>query len=99
MWGGEVTIAKSTPFMVPETMTLYFSSYEQQRTFAEHYGLRKDDNGEICVYKTFSPHQFSENGVISPMVMYADIVDSINPGNWDVAKTFYGEAVAHLLID
>ena len=31
--------------------------------------------------------------------MYADIVDSINPGNWDVAKTFYGEAVAELLID
>jgi len=33
------------------------------------------------------------------MIIYADIVDSINPGSWDVAKTFYGDAVADLLKD
>jgi hypothetical protein len=33
------------------------------------------------------------------MIVYADIVDSINPGSWDVAKTFYGEAVAQFLQD
>jgi hypothetical protein len=33
------------------------------------------------------------------MIVYADIVDSVNPGSWDVAKTFYGEAVKHLLND
>ena len=36
---------------------------------------------------------------LSPLIVYADIVDAINPGAWDVAKTFYGEAVAHLLQD
>jgi hypothetical protein len=99
MWGGEVTVAKSTPFMMPETVTLYFSSDEKHRNFADHYDLKMDDNGEICVYKTFWPQQTQTNAEISPMIMYADIVDSINPGNWDVAKTFYGEAVAHLLYD
>ena len=33
------------------------------------------------------------------MIIYADIVDAINPGSWDVAKTFYGEAIAGILED
>lgn len=99
MWGGEVTIAKSTPFMTPETISVYFSSDDKQHQFADFYGLRGDDDGEICAYKTFWSEQAHASTEISPMIMYADIVDSINPGNWDVAKTFYGEAVAHLLRD
>ncbi len=99
IWGGEAVIAKSTPFMTPETISLYFSSDEKHQNFVNHFGLHKDDEGDICVYKTFWPYQASSDDVISPMIMYADIVDSINPGNWDVAKTFYGEAVAHLLHD
>lgn len=102
LWGGEVIIAKSTPYMVPETITLYFSSQVKQKAFADHYGLRRDDEGEICVYKSFwSPKYAGDDNPdgISPMIVYADIVDSINPGSWDVAKTFYGEAVSHLLQD
>lgn len=102
VWGGEVIIAKPTPFMVPERITLYFLSDEKQSEFAQHYGLKKDADGDICVYKSFwSPSYAGDNNVdgISPMIIYADIVDSINPGSWDVAKTFYGDAVAHLLND
>ena len=101
-WGGEVIIARPTPFMMPESITLYFSSDMKQKKFAEHYGLRRDDEGEICVYRNFwSPAYEGVNNVdgLSPMIIYADIVDSINPGSWDVAKTFYGEAIAHLLQD
>jgi hypothetical protein len=102
VWGGEVVVAKSTPFMVPETISLYFLSDVKQRKFAEKYGLREDEEGEICVYKKFWSPSYAgddnEDG-ISPMIVYADIVDSINPGSWDVAKTFYGEAVAGLLED
>lgn len=102
LWGGEVIVARSTPYMVPETISLYFSSLVKQKEFAEHYGLRKDDEGEICIYKSFwSPKYAGDNNPdgISPMIIYADIVDSINPGSWDVAKTFYGEAVADMLKD
>ncbi len=99
VWGGEVVVAQSTPFMIPETISIYFSSDEKYEDFSSHYGLRKDDAGDICIYETFWPHQVNALDAISPMIMYADIVDSINPGNWDVAKTFYGEAVAHLLSD
>jgi hypothetical protein len=99
VWGGEVVIAKSTPFMVPETISLYFKSDEDARGFASQHGLREDNEGDVCCYKTFWPQQSGGPEDISPMIMYADIVDSINPGSWDVAKTFYGEAVAHLLTD
>ena len=102
LWGGEVVIAKSTPFMMPETISLYFLSDVRHKNFAEHYGLRRDDEGEICIYKSFwSPSYAGDDNDagLSPMIVYADIVDSINPGSWDVAKTFYGEAVTHLLND
>lgn len=100
VWGGEVIIAKATPFMQPETVSLYFSSQSKQRDFASYYGLEEDEDGDICIYKKFWTPAFAgddnEDG-ISPMIVYADIVDSINPGSWDVAKTFYGEYVAGLL--
>lgn len=102
LWGGEVIIAKSTPFMMPETISLYFASDVRQEDFARHYGLRRDDEGGICMYKSFwSPSYAGDDNAdgISPMIIYADIVDSINPGSWDVAKTFYGEAVTDLLND
>jgi len=102
VWGGEVVVAKSTPYMMPETISLYFLSDVKQKKFAEKYRLREDEEGEICVYKKFWSPSYAgddnEDG-ISPMIVYADIVDSINPGSWDVAKTFYGEAVAGLLED
>jgi hypothetical protein len=102
VWGGEVVIAKSTPFMVPETISLYFSSGTKYQDFARHYGLQEDDNGNIGIYKSFwSPSYAGDENSdgISPMIVYADIVDSINPGSWDVAKTFYGDAISHLLKD
>jgi hypothetical protein len=102
VWGGEVIIAKSTPFMLPETISLYFSSELKQKEFANYYGLKKDNEGGICMYKSFwSPIYAGDENIdgLSPMIVYADIVDSINPGSWDVAKTFYGEAIEHLLKD
>ena len=102
IWGGEVVIAKSTPFMIPETISLYFSSDVKQKEFANKYGLRKDEEGDICIYKSFwAPVYAGDDNAdgISPMIIYADIVDSINPGSWDVAKTFYGETIAQLLQD
>ncbi len=102
VWGGEVIIARSTPYMAPESISLYFTSDVKHRDFASHYGLREDEDGEICVYKSFwSPSYSGEQNIdgLNPMIVYADIVDSINPGSWDVAKTFYGEAVSQFLQD
>ena len=99
LWGGDVFIARSTPFMLPETTSLYFYTDDAQKKFVDYYGLKSDDEGDICIYKAFWSNTLAGSKKISPMVMYADIVDSINPGSWDVAKTFYGEAVADLLRD
>ena len=102
VWGGEVIVAKATPFMQPETISLYFSSLARQRDFASYYGLEEDEDGDICIYRKFWTPAFAgddNDDGISPMIVYADIVDSINPGSWDVAKTFYGDYVAGLLKD
>lgn len=102
LWGGEIVVAKSTPFMVPETVSVYFTSDVKQQKFVEHCGLQEDVEGEICMYRSFwSPSYAGDDNAdgLSPMIVYADIVDAINPGSWDVAKTFYGETIAQLLKD
>ena len=102
LWGGEVVVAKSTPFMSPESISLYFSSEVKQKEFADFCGLREDEDGEICVYRNFwSPSFAGDDNIdgLSPMIVYADIVDAISPGSWDVAKTFYGESISQLLQD
>ena len=74
VWGGEVIVARSTPYMAPESISLYFTSDVKHRDFASHYGLREDEDGEICVYKSFwSPSYSGEQNIdgLNPMIVFA----------------------------
>ncbi len=96
-WGGEVVIARQTPFMQPENITIY-SSNDNIEAFLQDSQLQLDMEGEVALYQAFWLHDIDKENV-NPMIIYADLVDSVDPGNWDVAKTFYGEAIADLLTD
>jgi len=50
MWGGEVTIAKSTPYMMPETVSLYFSSDEKHKDFVAVAAANTVGKGGDMVY-------------------------------------------------
>ncbi len=96
-WGGEIVIAKQTPFIQPENITVYFLG-DSIDIFLQDNQLQQDTDGEVVLYQAFWMNS-TEQEKVSPMIVYADLVDSIDPGNRDVAKVFYGEAITGLLAE
>lgn len=94
-WGGEVVIARQTPFLLPDTITIY-SQHDNIEPLLTNCPLQPDGEGDVIIYRAFWPNVTGEENV-KPMIAYADLLDSVDPANWEVAKTFYGEAVADFL--
>jgi len=94
-WGGEITVARQTPFLFPELTTVYCTR-DDLDVFVEDCQLEEDIDGDVAIYQAFWLAQMAAEEV-SPMIVYADLVDSVDPGNWEVAKTFYGEKIAEFL--
>lgn len=94
-WGGEISIAHKTPFLLPENTTVYSDEDELER-FVRDAGLQEDETGDVSIYQAFwLQHMATEEA--SRMIVYADLVDAVDPGVWDVAKTFYAEAIDDML--
>ena len=97
LWGGEITVARQTPFMLPENSSVYLCSDELD-AFVDACRLQPAADGDVTLYEALSCSDSSnDEESVNPMIVYADLVDSIDPGNWDVAKTFYGGEIADLL--
>ncbi len=96
-WGGEITVAKQTPFLYPELTSVYCVS-DDLESFVSDCGLEEDIDGDVSIYQAFWLGQVAAEEV-SAMIVYADLIDSVDPGNWEVAKTFYGEKIAALVTE
>lgn len=95
LWGGEVVIARQTPFMRLEQSTVYLQGGDAG-ALIEAAGLEADEDGDVMLVQAFW-RQVLPGDEVDPLIVYADLVDSIDPGHWEVAKTFYGEAVTDLI--
>jgi hypothetical protein len=96
VWGGEVAVAKTTRYMNPENITVYLAQGGAQ--LMADARLRTDDAGEVALYRQFwQTTATDETGVADAMVVYADLVGSVDPGAYEVARTFYGEQVDELI--
>ena len=98
LWGGEITVARQTPFMLPEQASVYLCADELE-SFVQDCQLQPEADGDVTLYQAFNCRVglTDESESVNAMIVYADLVDSIDPGNWEVAKTFYGDAIADLL--
>lgn len=94
VWGGEVAVAKTTRYMAPQKITVYLDQ-EGPSLLPSEMRLRKDDAGEIALYRMFWKHRGGE--LADAMVVYADLVGSVDPRNIEVARVFYGEKVDQLM--
>jgi len=94
VWGGEVAVAKKTRYMTPERMTVYIAQEGCAQLLAE-MRLKLSDFGEVAIYRQFWKSQGGE--VADAMVVYADLVGSVDPRAFEVARGFYGEEVDALV--
>ena len=94
-WGGEIVIARQTPFMLPENTSVYMQM-DDMDDFLQASQLQMDADGDVTLYRAFWLNKETGQNVNS-MIVYADLLDSVDPANWEVAKTFYGEAITDFL--
>jgi hypothetical protein len=91
-WGGEVAADKLTGHLKPSTVTIYMhpnSAMRQNltRLVAENK-LRADPAGEIEILEAFweFPPEAAHPDVVPPLLVYADLIASLDPRNLSVAR-------------
>ncbi len=107
-WGGEIAAAKYTNYLKPEVATVYLP--EQARTrLLRDARLRKatewtgDEAGTVLIYRPFWPEPLDEpgaelrEGLVHPILAYADLVATGETRNLDVARRLYDEHIAQLV--
>ena len=90
-WGGEVAAARLTHYLKPATCTLYIKPHEEKNQLgrlAIENRLRADPTGNIEILDAFwnLPVNLAHPDVAPPILVYADLVATLDPRNLEVAK-------------
>jgi len=98
-WGGEIAADHLTGMLKPSTQTLYVAPERAQRCIQmliAKYRLRPDPDGECELLDTFwnMPRAQSQPQFAPPVLVYADLMASLDSRNLDVAKTIRDTVIA-----
>jgi hypothetical protein len=90
-WGGEVGADRLTNYLKPRTCTIYLDPVgrtNEQDDLIRVHRLRPDLNGEIEFLDAFwhFPPGPNDANTVPPMLVYADLVATLDPRNLEVAK-------------
>lgn len=104
-WGGEIAAAKYTDYLKPMVATVYLPEQARTRLLRDAQ-LRKatewtgDGAGTVLIYRPFWPEQPDEldtdlrEGLVHPILAYADLVATGDTRNLEVARMIYDERIA-----
>jgi len=107
-WGGEIAAAKYTNYLKPEVVTVYLPEHARTR-FLQGARLRKATEwtghgaGTVQIYRPFWPEELDvvdinrEEGLVHPLLVYADLVATGETRNLEVAKRVYDEHIAQFV--
>jgi hypothetical protein len=101
-WGGEVAADKLTGYLKPETLTLYIRPGTNREHIAQlvaRHRLRADPTGDIEILDTFwdFPADQEHPDVVPPILVYADLMATLDPRNLDAARWLYDRTIAPTL--
>lgn len=88
-WGGEVSGAKLTAYLSPETVTIY--SADLPGEFVIAHALHKDPAGKVEILRPFwGPIPWARHeDCVHPLLVYADLMASEIDRNMDTAQRVY----------
>ena len=92
IWGGEPAADILTNFLRPGIFTLY--STEQRADLMKNYRIAPDPKGNINVYAPF--FNIDSEKTIYPLLAYADMLNSGNARNLEVAEKIYEQYVKNI---
>lgn len=94
-WGGEVAADKLTHYLKPETITVYVPEKQGLKLRVTHK-LRKDPDGDIELLNAFwdVENETNQTDIVSPILIYADLMASGDPRNIETARMIYDQELA-----
>lgn len=99
-WGGEVAAEKLTGYLRAHAVTIYFHKENKQKNltrFVIENRLQADPQGDIEVLDAF--WDFADEVVTPetapPILVYADLLATLNPRNLETAKLIYDQYIAN----
>ncbi len=94
LWGGESAAAKIGNYLKPQNITVYLK-HRMLNEFLLKNRLKSDANGDIEILKIFwEPVDLAEhNGLVHPILIYADLIATGNQRNIEAAKVIYEQYV------
>jgi hypothetical protein len=99
-WGGEVAADRMTGILKPATQTLYIAPIEMRsslQALVTKYRLRADPQGPIEIREAFwnLPRNGAHPELAPPLLVYADLMTSLDSRNLAVAKTIREQVMPH----
>ena len=90
-WGGEVAADRLTAHLKPATVTIYVNpkaGHETLTRLVAQHRLRADPEGDVEILDAFwnFPPDQARPDVVPPILVYADLVATLDPRNIEVAK-------------
>jgi hypothetical protein len=91
-WGGEVAATKLTDYLKPATCTIYLDPQNGRETLAtlvKQHRLRADPQGNVEILDAFwnlPPDEDTPQDIVPPLLVYADLMATLDPRNLEVAK-------------
>jgi hypothetical protein len=88
-WGGEIAAAYLTEHLIPEMATVYTT--EPLGKFVLQNRLKKDPNGNVEILNVFWKfrHNRDYNGLVHPILVYADLMATADERNVETAEIIY----------
>ena len=101
-WGGEVAAAKLTGHLKPATATIYLepaTAREALATLVRENRLRTDPQGNVEILDAFwtLPAQDAPPDVVPPLLVYADLMATLDPRNLEIARRIREQHLEHAL--
>jgi hypothetical protein len=104
-WGGEVAAAKLTDHLKPAAATIYLepeTAREALATLVQEHRLRADPQGNVEIVDAFwklpeLPEKGAPRDLVPPLLVYADLMATLDPRNLEVAKRIRERYIEHAL--
>lgn len=101
LWGGEVAANRLTGYLKPATCTIYIDPAKGREGVARivrEHRLRADPKGEVEILDTFWYFAVGpQPELVPPLLVYADLMATLDPRNLEVAKLIREEHIEHAL--
>lgn len=91
-WGGEIAAAKYTKYLKPEEVTIYLPEVTKGGLFTDAR-LHRDPNGKVKIYQAFWEMPQNYDGLVHPVLAYADLIATGDARNIETARMIKDEHI------